>query len=157
MICLCKHIKKKNIHICFCIRRVNLGLEWMKHLSSHSSTLLTSAACGCLWNSSPLLWCSCSQSLRSHSCRPAFPFFSQYIYETNENGDKVVLGKGTYGVVYAGRDLSNQVRIAIKEIPEKDSTYENTHPLFFFFSHSELFLAGKQSCTVFSQECLFPK
>uniref|UniRef100_A0A665TDC8 mitogen-activated protein kinase kinase kinase n=1 Tax=Echeneis naucrates TaxID=173247 RepID=A0A665TDC8_ECHNA len=46
-----------------------------------------------------------------------------YIYETNENGDKVVLGKGTYGVVYAGRDLSNQVRIAIKEIPEKDSTY----------------------------------
>ncbi|XP_022075321.2 mitogen-activated protein kinase kinase kinase 5 [Acanthochromis polyacanthus] len=47
----------------------------------------------------------------------------EYIYETNENGNKVVLGKGTYGVVYAGRDLSNQVRIAIKEIPEKDSTY----------------------------------
>ncbi|XP_062395311.1 mitogen-activated protein kinase kinase kinase 5 [Sardina pilchardus] len=47
----------------------------------------------------------------------------EYIYETSENGDKVVLGKGTYGVVYAGRDLSNQVRIAIKEIPEKDSTY----------------------------------
>lgn len=47
----------------------------------------------------------------------------EYIYETNENGDKVVLGKGTYGVVYAGRDLSNQVRIAIKEIPEKDRTY----------------------------------
>uniref|UniRef100_A0A8C7TMA7 mitogen-activated protein kinase kinase kinase n=1 Tax=Oncorhynchus mykiss TaxID=8022 RepID=A0A8C7TMA7_ONCMY len=46
-----------------------------------------------------------------------------FIYETSENGDKVVLGKGTYGVVYAGRDLSNQVRIAIKEIPEKDRTY----------------------------------
>ncbi|XP_064804667.1 mitogen-activated protein kinase kinase kinase 5-like [Oncorhynchus masou masou] len=47
----------------------------------------------------------------------------EFIYETSENGDKVVLGKGTYGVVYAGRDLSNQVRIAIKEIPEKDRTY----------------------------------
>uniref|UniRef100_A0A8C1T3T7 mitogen-activated protein kinase kinase kinase n=1 Tax=Cyprinus carpio TaxID=7962 RepID=A0A8C1T3T7_CYPCA len=47
----------------------------------------------------------------------------RYIYERNENGDKVVLGKGTYGVVYAGRDLSNQVRIAIKEIPEKDCIY----------------------------------
>ncbi|CAL8288447.1 unnamed protein product [Merluccius merluccius] len=47
----------------------------------------------------------------------------EYIYETNEEAEKVVLGKGTYGVVYAGRDLSNQVRIAIKEIPEKDSSY----------------------------------
>lgn len=51
-----------------------------------------------------------------------FHLILQFIYETNENEDKVVLGKGTYGVVYAGRDLSNQVRIAIKEIPEKDST-----------------------------------
>uniref|UniRef100_A0A8C7TPA4 mitogen-activated protein kinase kinase kinase n=1 Tax=Oncorhynchus mykiss TaxID=8022 RepID=A0A8C7TPA4_ONCMY len=51
------------------------------------------------------------------------PYLLQFIYETSENGDKVVLGKGTYGVVYAGRDLSNQVRIAIKEIPEKDRTY----------------------------------
>ncbi|CAB1333553.1 unnamed protein product [Coregonus sp. 'balchen'] len=50
-------------------------------------------------------------------------FCELFIYETSENGEKVVLGKGTYGVVYAGRDLSNQVRIAIKEIPEKDSTY----------------------------------
>uniref|UniRef100_A0A8C2XI66 mitogen-activated protein kinase kinase kinase n=1 Tax=Cyclopterus lumpus TaxID=8103 RepID=A0A8C2XI66_CYCLU len=50
-------------------------------------------------------------------------FSPQYIYDTNDNGDKVVLGKGTYGVVYAGRDLSNHVRIAIKEIPEKDRTY----------------------------------
>uniref|UniRef100_A0A8C5X280 mitogen-activated protein kinase kinase kinase n=1 Tax=Malurus cyaneus samueli TaxID=2593467 RepID=A0A8C5X280_9PASS len=35
----------------------------------------------------------------------------------------IVLGKGTYGIVYAGRDISNQVRIAIKEIPERDSRY----------------------------------
>uniref|UniRef100_A0A8C9XLL3 mitogen-activated protein kinase kinase kinase n=1 Tax=Sander lucioperca TaxID=283035 RepID=A0A8C9XLL3_SANLU len=60
-------------------------------------------------------------SLRSDLC--CLHFFLQYICETNENGDKVILGKGTYGVVYAGRDLSNQVRIAIKEIPERDSMY----------------------------------
>uniref|UniRef100_A0A8C9UGT9 mitogen-activated protein kinase kinase kinase n=1 Tax=Serinus canaria TaxID=9135 RepID=A0A8C9UGT9_SERCA len=46
-----------------------------------------------------------------------------YEYDYDENGERVVLGKGTYGIVYAGRDLSNQVRIAIKEIPEKDSRY----------------------------------
>ncbi|NWJ11331.1 M3K6 kinase, partial [Crypturellus undulatus] len=47
----------------------------------------------------------------------------EYSYEYSETGERVVLGRGTYGVVYAGRCLSNQVRIAIKEIPERDSRW----------------------------------
>ncbi|XP_043928207.1 mitogen-activated protein kinase kinase kinase 15 [Protopterus annectens] len=47
----------------------------------------------------------------------------EYEYDYDENGERVILGKGTYGIVYAGRDLSNQVRIAIKEIVERDSRY----------------------------------
>ncbi|NXT45912.1 M3K6 kinase, partial [Pluvianellus socialis] len=47
----------------------------------------------------------------------------EYRYEYSEAGERVVLGRGTFGVVYAGRCLSNQVRIAIKEIPERDSWY----------------------------------
>ncbi|XP_067896052.1 mitogen-activated protein kinase kinase kinase 15 [Heterodontus francisci] len=47
----------------------------------------------------------------------------EYEYDYEDTDERVVLSKGTYGVVYAGRDLSNQVRIAIKEVPEKDSRY----------------------------------
>uniref|UniRef100_A0A663ERK3 mitogen-activated protein kinase kinase kinase n=1 Tax=Aquila chrysaetos chrysaetos TaxID=223781 RepID=A0A663ERK3_AQUCH len=50
----------------------------------------------------------------------------QYSYEYSEAGERVILGRGTYGVVYAGRCLSNQVRIAIKEIPERDSRYSQS-------------------------------
>ncbi|XP_031450879.1 mitogen-activated protein kinase kinase kinase 6 isoform X3 [Phasianus colchicus] len=57
----------------------------------------------------------------------------EYSYECTESGERVVLGRGTYGVVYAGRCLGTQVRIAIKEIPERDSRY--SQPL-----HEELAL-----------------
>ncbi|KAF4013945.1 hypothetical protein G4228_005497 [Cervus hanglu yarkandensis] len=47
----------------------------------------------------------------------------EFDYEFTESGERLVLGKGTYGVVYAGRDRHTRVRIAIKEIPERDSRF----------------------------------
>ncbi|XP_013365356.1 PREDICTED: mitogen-activated protein kinase kinase kinase 15, partial [Chinchilla lanigera] len=47
----------------------------------------------------------------------------QYEYDHDANGERIVLGQGTYGIVYAGQDLRNQVSIAIKEIPERDCRY----------------------------------
>lgn len=55
-------------------------------------------------------------SLSPHLVRPL-----QFDYEYTETGERLVLGKGTYGVVYAGRERHTRVRIAIKEIPERDS------------------------------------
>lgn len=81
-------------------------------------------------------------------------FALQYDYEYDENGDRVILGKGTYGIVYAGRDLSNQVRIAIKEIPERDSRYGNwLIPDFVHYMISSLMWL----MNLLIKECLFYK
>ncbi|ERE65103.1 mitogen-activated protein kinase kinase kinase 15 [Cricetulus griseus] len=73
----------------------------------------------------------------------------EYEYDHDVNGERIVLGKGSYGIVYAGRDLSNQVRIAIKEIPERDIRQIfglgifSLYPMFYRYSqplHEEIAL-----------------
>ncbi|CAD6192151.1 unnamed protein product [Caenorhabditis auriculariae] len=58
-------------------------------------------------------------------------------YELTNNGERVVLGKGTYGTVYSARDIDTQRQIVVKEIEVKYD--EEVQPLMEEISlHSTL-------------------
>ncbi|ESN90605.1 hypothetical protein HELRODRAFT_189913 [Helobdella robusta] len=42
-----------------------------------------------------------------------------YVYQYDWDNERLILGKGNYGIVYAGYD-DNNIKIAIKEVPEKN-------------------------------------
>uniref|UniRef100_A0A914YRK7 Protein kinase domain-containing protein n=1 Tax=Panagrolaimus superbus TaxID=310955 RepID=A0A914YRK7_9BILA len=51
----------------------------------------------------------------------------QYEYDLDPNGDKVILGRGTYGTVIAARDVTTQRSIVVKEIEVQND--EEVQPL----------------------------
>ena len=48
-------------------------------------------------------------------------FSFKYEYEYDERGNRVLLGRGSFGAVFACRNLDTNVKMAVKEIPERDT------------------------------------
>ncbi len=50
----------------------------------------------------------------------------EFDYEWDDKGERVVLGKGSFGIVYSAIDLVTKRKMAIKEIPETTTGLAST-------------------------------